>query len=561
MLQELRIQNLAVIESLHTRWNPGFNVITGETGAGKSIFINALKCILGAKINNTLIRKGKEKLRIEAIFDMSNNKPLETLLKKLEIDSDGQELIIERTLIAGGRNRCRVNGTLIPMIQLEKLGRFLIDLHGQHSQQTLLNPNTHIRYIDGYGGHESKREAFEQSHRAWREQIGALESLEQQANAVQEKKDFFSFQYEELEKACLFAGEDKKLEEQLEISNNFEKITQALYNAQELIEQEPLGALTIIHQLRGHFDILRNNTSAFNNAPEVLDSFQAGLETLQSALQHFELPEAQNAESLDELNGRLAFLQRLQSKYQTDIDGLISLRDERKRALDKLTDFGSERAQLRSKIESLYHEMMKRAAALTKARKKIAGQFTKAVQDMLAKLGMEQSALSCHWITHQSHPFQPESIPATGAESLNFHFVPGPEEDPRPLQSIASGGEASRIMLSIKSVLAGADVVPVLVFDEIDTGVGGETANRIGEVMQELGQSHQILTITHLHQVAALAGHHAKVHKSLEGGRFTTSVYSLSQTERVKELARMMGNAESASSVKHAQNLLEKTQK
>ncbi|MBF0430298.1 MAG: DNA repair protein RecN [Fibrobacteria bacterium] len=559
MLSELTIKNLAIIDFLHLEFPEGLTVISGETGAGKSILINALKFVSGDKIKQTQIRKdkgGPSELKIEAIFDTPKPSPAKDILRTLQIDESESELILERQITPGGKNRYRINGHIVPGAKMAELSGFLLDLHGQHQQQSLLKASTHINYIDTFAKNEKKLQQVKNIYVEWRDYLRLLASKEREVHNTKEMFDFYSFQFNELDGAHLEEGEEEHLEEKLKALSGLEKTVESLEVSLGILDNEPNGILRNLTQLKTRLTYLENKISSFVGLSDKISLIQAELKEILHRLGGYETPQALSASEIDGLNARLAQLQRLKAKYKTDIKGLIFLKEERKKALDDLENFSSDYEDLKHKAQDLFHALMKKAEVLSSQRKKAGKKFEQEVQNYLDKIGMTGSRFHCKWESIKADAFDSHSLHQNGIDTLEFLFSANAGEEPAPLGTIASGGESSRVMLAIKAVLAENAVVPFMVFDEIDTGIGGETANYLGELLRQLSQHHQIIVITHLPQIAAFASHQIKVYKEISGGRTVTKVKALSANERIKELARMIGDESSESSLEHAKVLL-----
>jgi len=554
MLRNLSIRNLAILPEADLAFSPGFTVLTGETGAGKSILLNALKLILGAKSKTDLIRQGADKLRVEAVFDLPPSPALRALLKTLELDVE-DELTLERELTAAGKNRARVNGTLVTLSDLDAIGRHLVDLHGQHEQQGLLHAATHGGYLDGYAGLIAEAEGYAAAYRAFRKAEDELKRAGEDASRLQEQIDFLQFQFKELDKAALTENAEDKVEGELKLLSGAEKVAAGRDACVDALEG-PQGALTALGRFQREFHGLSRHleSSMVSEQDERIETARAALEEVRGALRGLHVPEEADPERIDALNARLALFQRLKSKYKTDLAGLIALRERRAAEIARVTDAGVETAALVAARDAALADAGTRGAALSKKRRAAAAKFDAEVNARLARLGMDGSKFEV-----RVQPLPAGELSAAGLDAVEFFLAANPGEPSRPLKQSASGGEISRVMLAIKGALAQSDPRPLLVFDELDTGIGGQTGLRVGEALTELATHHQLLVITHLHQVAAQAAHQHKVEKRLEGGRTVTGVAPLSEKERATELARMMGGEESGTALKHARELLRKT--
>jgi len=593
MLRTLSIRNLAILPEADIAFEPGFTVLTGETGAGKSILLGALKLVLGAKGKADLIRQGADKLRVEAAFDVPPSPALKELLRALELDVD-DELVIERELTAAGKSRARVNGSIVTLGDLEAIGRHLVDLHGQHEQQGLLDAGTHGAYLDGYAGLTGEAEDYAVAYRGWRAAEQALTRAEDDAVRLREQIEFLQFQFKELDKAGLGReGEpvniEDKLETELRMLSGFEKIAGGRDACIDSLEGAggvfpALARLQRdVHNLARHLSPADSPSSSGEGAPglsafaaheEKIAEARALLEEVRAALVRLDVPAEADPERIDALNARLALFQRLKAKYKTDLAGLIALRERRRLEIATVENAGVETEGLKATRDASLKDARARAAALSAKRKAAAQKFDAEVNANLARLGMDGSTFKTSFAapgadnkdSKDSRVAEKPTAKAAagdlspaGADKIEFYLAANPGEPPRALRQSASGGEISRVMLAIKGALAHSDPRPLLVFDELDTGIGGQTALRVGEALGALAAHHQLLVITHLHQVAAQAAHQHKVEKRLEGGRTVTGVSPLSAKERAVELARMMGGEESSTALKHAQELLRKT--
>jgi len=570
MLRELKIRNLAIIEAADLQWASGFTAVTGETGAGKSILLNALKFILGAKVKADLIRQSADKLKVEAVFGVPPSKALRKALEKLEIDPEGDELVLERELSQAGKNRCRVNGTVVTQAALEEIGSHLVDLHGQHHQQSLLDPATHLEFLDGYAKLENQAEAYHSAWRAWRAAGEDLREAEENAKRVREQFDFLKFQAKELEKVPLAPGEEERIESELKMQSSLEKVGSGIAASLSVLDGEDGDMLGALARLQRELQSLGKalSPSPFDAHLNALDAARASLSDLRSALRAFRLPQSADAAKLDELNAKLALIQKLKAKYHTDLAGLIELRDRRRAELDAFENAEADIGDLKSNLDAAFARAAELAQGLSAKRREASRGFDKQVNEKLQGLGMEgarfETRIAPAPVSGAPAPASgapaPETVlTATGADQIEFFLAANPGEPAKPLRQIASGGEISRVMLAIKAALAQSDPRPLLVFDELDTGIGGVTANRVGEALKELAGHHQLIVITHLHQVAAQAAQQQRVVKELEGGRTVTKVLPLSPKERVQELARMMGDESSQATLKHAREILAQT--
>ncbi len=563
MLRSLNIRNFAIIDESGIEFESGFTAITGETGAGKSILLNALKLILGAKARSDLIRQGADKLRVEAVFNLPSSPALRELLGGLELDVE-DELTLERELTSAGKNRARVNGTLVTLADLEAIGRHLVDLHGQHEQQGLLDTATHGAYLDGSAGLSEEATAYTRLYSAFRSSESALRQAEEDAGRLREQIEFLQFQFKELDKAGLREGEEEKLEGELKMLSGLEKVVAGQQACLEALEGQTgaLGALGRLERelqnLAKHLPGVSTHSTSSGQARSTtgrggIDEAREILSQLRDELRHLNIPASADPVRIDALNARLALFQKLRTKYKTNLAGLIGLRDRRKEEISRVENAEVETASLNDQRDAALAAAKKAAKALSDKRHAAAKKFDAEVNKRLAQLGMEGSRFETRFQLVEG-----EGLGTFGLDRIEFFLAANAGEPTRSLKQSASGGEISRVMLAIKGALAQGDPRPVLVFDELDTGIGGTTALRIGEALVELAKHHQLLVITHLHQVAAQASHQHRVVKTMEGGRTVTNVLPLKEKDRAAELARMMGDEGSDAALRHAKELLRK---
>jgi len=557
MLRSLNIRNFAIIDAAEIEFQPGFTAITGETGAGKSILLGALKLLLGAKAKTDLIRQGAEKLRVEAVFDSPGTAAFRELIRKLELDVE-EELTLERELTSAGKNRIRVNGSLVTLSDLEAIGRHLVDLHGQHDQQGLLDAQSHVGYLDGYAGLEAEVIRYAALYSDFRNAETALRQAEEDAARLREQIEFLRFQFQELDKAAIRAGEEEEIEAELKMLSGLEKVVAGRHACLDALDGQAgaLGALgKLDRELQGlskHLD-----AGALQQHSEKTAEARETLSNLRKALLALNIPAVADPTRIDALNARLALFQRLRGKYKTDMPGLMALRDRRKMEIERVENAEVETLSLADRRSAAFSAARAAAQALSELRKKAATRFESAVNKRLAQLAMEGSRFEVQFRSSGVSNEVP-ILSATGMDQIEFFLAANPGEPLRPLRQCASGGEISRVMLSIKGALVQGDPRPVLVFDELDTGIGGATALRVGEALVELAEHHQLLVITHLHQVAAQASSQHRVEKSVEVDRTVTRVMPLTEKERTAELARMMGDESSQVALRHARELLKK---
>ncbi len=549
MLTTLRIKNLALVMDLTLELQPGGNAITGETGAGKSIIIGALNLVLGERAERGLIRSGEESCSVEAVFDVSKLRaPLKSFLEENGLEPCEEHLLVlKRTFTANGTNRQFVNGSPTTLSILATIGEWLVDMHGPHDHQSLLHPAKQLLILDAFGRLEGEREAFG----ALARRRAVLED-EKAALIVDEKTyaqqlDLLRFQAREISAARLQPDEESAVEEEFNRASNGAKLLQLSQAALDALGESENSLLTQAGAIgRTLLELQRVDAGAASLA-ELHSQAVGALRDLQAELSRYAEKISVDPARLAELEERLNLIHSLKRKYGGTIQEVIAFGEEAQKKLQALEGRDAELARLNAELQKLDAEMTKAGQSLTMKRKKVIPQLAKAVSKQLEDLGFRQSRFDVAMAAAE--------ISSSGFDTIDFQFAPNPGEPAKPLRAIASSGEMARVMLALKTVLAVEDEIPVLVFDEVDANVGGETANAVGDKMQQIAARRQVLCITHLPQVAASAGAHYVVTKQIRNGRTISEIQLLGKKERVTELARMLGGQSDAAR-KHAEALL-----
>ncbi len=571
MLTVLRIKNLALVADLTLELQPGYNVITGETGAGKSIIIGALNLVLGERADRTLIRSGADSCSVEAVFDISKLKaPIAEFLEEngLEPCEDWQ-LVLKRTFTSAGSNRQFVNGSPATLAALASIGEWLVDMHGPHDHQSLLHTSRQLSILDAFGGLQNEREAFAElvQKRSTIENEKAALIVDEKTYAQQ--LDLLRFQVNEISAARLQPGEDEGVEQEYQRATNAAKLLQLSQAALNALSESDDAVLTQAGVIGRTLQELQRIDLGAAPIVEQHEQAVAALNELQSALSHYVDKVDIDPERLQQLEERITLLHTLKRKYGGSVADVIAFGEEAQRKLVSLEQRDEELAKLNAQLEKLDKELRKAGADLSAKRQKVIPQLSKAVSKQLNDLGFKQSrfdvALGTHEFRVSSSEFRvgedakPETpnpkLSSTGFDSIEFQFAPNAGEPAKPLRAIASSGELARVMLALKTVLAAEDEIPVLVFDEVDANVGGETANVVGDKMRQIAAKRQVLSITHLPQVAATASAHYVVSKQVKDGRTISEIHLLDRKERITELTRMLGGQTDAAR-KHAEAML-----
>jgi DNA repair protein RecN (Recombination protein N) len=572
MLTTLRIKNLALVTDLTLELQPGCNVITGETGAGKSIIIGALNLVLGERADRALIRSGEEGCSVEAVFDVSKLRaPLKSFLEENGLEPcEDHQLVLKRTFTANGSNRQFVNGSPTTLNALAAIGEWLVDMHGPHDHQSLLHPAKQLLILDAYGRLEKEREAFGELVRRRAVLENEKSGLIVDEKTYAQQLDLLRFQVQEISSARLQPDEETAVEEEFNRASNSAKLLQLSQVALDALSESENSLLTQAGTIGRSLQDLQRVDSGAANLAELHSQAIGALHELQSELSHYAERISLDPARLAELEERLDLIHSLKRKYGANIAEIIAFGDEAKKKLQSLESRDEELARLNAELQKLDAEISKAGQALSSKRKKIIPQLAKAVSKQLEDLGFKQSKFDVainsagaevtrlkteKAETSQSLLTSAPTIKQTGLDEIEFQFAPNPGEPAKSLRAIASSGEMARVMLALKTVLTAEDEIPVLVFDEVDANVGGETANVVGEKMKQIAARRQVLCITHLPQVAAPAGAHYVVTKQVKNGRTISEIQLLGKKERVTELARMLGGQTDAAR-KHAEALL-----
>lgn len=550
MLLELRIANLAVIEQLSIHLESGLNALTGETGAGKSIIVGALSLLLGERASADLIRAGAPKAVVEGVFDVASRKDILAALAEQGIEANEGLLILRREVAVEGRSRAWVNGAASTATLLGELGRMLVDLHGQHEHQTLLKREEQRDILDAYAGAAAVAGAVRNAHARVRELEQQLSDLDRRKREAEQRADYLRFQANEIEAVQLRLGEEDEIAGEAVRLEHAEELTGLARSLHDTIYASETSLTGTLGEVRRTLDHLIRIDASQADARELLESAFYGLEELGRRMGDYADGIEYDPARLEELRRRLDLLFRLKSRYGPTLEDVIAAGQAARAELELVDDAALARRELEQKLGHARTELERSASDLSKQRKRAAARLQKDVAALLPDLGMANGRFEIAFEPH-AH------ITATGAESPEFRVALNVGFEPRSLARIASGGELSRVMLALKTILARVDRVPTLVFDEIDVGIGGRVAIQVGDKLREVAHNHQVFVITHLPQIASRAAHHLLVEKVEREGTTLTRVSELAGEERVRELARMLGgDPESGVSLEHAREML-----
>ncbi len=544
MLKELRIKNLAIIDDLKIRFETGLNVLTGETGAGKSIIVDALGLALGERAQTGMIKSGKDEASVEAFFEVSEHPALREMGI---ISEDG--IVIRRNISSSGKSRAYINDSLVSIQSLSAIGKTLVDMHGQHEHQSLLSTDNQRTLLDFYGKLHDKRAEVEAVFHEVQSLKKELGKLKENVKERMQRIDLLSFQINEIDSASLKKGEKEALEEERVILSNLNKLNELVETAYTMLYASE-GACTekldsVISKLREMAAI----DPSINETLGLLESAKPLLEDGAVSLRGFKEKYDLDPKRLESIEERLETIKKLEKKYGDGADSIISYRDEAEKELSTLKHSDEKIDMLESRLREREEKLLNAAAHLSEKRKQTAKDISKAVEKILKELAFEKAGFR---VDVRQSP-----LSSTGIDIIEFLFSANPGEPLKPLAKVASGGELSRIMLALKNILADVDSIPVLIFDEIDAGIGGKTAESVGIKLKRLSKTHQVICTTHLPQIASAADFHIMTEKSQTKDSTSVKIKELTPDERMAEIARMLSGKITDVSLKHAGELLE----
>jgi DNA repair protein RecN (Recombination protein N) len=546
MLRRLRIRDFAIIDSLAMDFGPGLNVLTGETGAGKSIVVDALGLTLGARASTDMIRTGKNETTVEAFFDI----PAHPLLEKLGIPvEDG--IILRRNLSSSGKSRAYINDTMVNVQTLSEVGSSLVDIHGQHEHQSLLSADNQRAILDAYGKLLDEREELEELFHEVRSLRSELSALTSGIKEKEQRMDLLRFQVREIDSAALRTGEIEALTEEKAILANLARLNELTDGAYLLLHH---GDGSSSEKLSSAISMLREVSRIDHGIAETLSLLESALPLVQDAAaslrQHRDRYEADPGR-LDEVGERLDLIKRLERKYGEGVEGILAHRDDAEKELERLAFSDGRVKELEGTLMTKEKELHELAGRLSAKRKAVSGKIGEAVKGVLGELAMEKADFVID--------IKPAPLSSSGMDNVEFLFSANRGEPPKPLHRIASGGELSRIMLAVKGTLAEVDRIHVLIFDEVDSGIGGRTAESVGRRLKGLAKRHQVFCITHLPQIAAMADRHVMIEKLQRNEGVCVTLKELSLKEREEEVARMLSGKVTDISIRHARELLKES--
>ena len=559
MLRELRIKNFAVIDEVVLELKPGLNILTGETGAGKSIILNALGLVAGERGASDIIRAGEDAATVEALFD-ALPAGVESKLREAGFEAD-DELVIKRVLSRSGKNRIYLNGSLCPLGVLAEAGGALVHIYGQHEHHTLLQAETHLHLLDGFANlaTRSAKEKFDALVHAWNELRESRDLLEQRRR----DRALLEAQAEEISQARLHPGEEEEIRASKNILAHGEKLHQGCREGEELLYESDAALVGRLSKYTVRLRELATIDSNLQPTVDLLDSSLAQLQEAAAQLRRYAERVHFDPRALAQVEDRLAEIQRLKRKYKAGVEDILRLHEEISLALKNLDHSEEQMAGLEKAFAEARQAAWESAERISQERQRAAKKLKRDMEKEVRALGMPETVFEVRFISHNDKADEPPFFIAgrrlgeRGMDQVEFYFSPNPGEPVKPLARIASGGELSRLMLGLKALVLTPGVVSTLLFDEVDAGIGGRVAEIVGQKLKQVAAHHQVISVTHLPQIGALADAHFVVHKAVEKGRTFTRVQQLSSEERIGELARMLGGVKITEQTrKHAEELV-----
>lgn len=561
MLLQLDIRNIALIDKLSLEIAPGLNVLTGETGAGKSIIIDSINAVLGERVTKDIIRNGKDKAFIEAIFELEN-KNIDDILEQLGIEAEEGNIIISREICYSGKNTCRINGRLVNVSVLKQVGELLLDIHGQHDNQSLLKTETHIELLDAFGGEtiEKLKADYLMIFMQYKSIKSKLQGIIGDKGEIARKMDMLKFQVDEIRNAKLKKGEDEDINKQRQVLANSEKIMNSIICSYELLNEDDNGKSALYNlnkALQELSNIIKYDESLLPIS-EKLESIIYQLEDICEDLRAKREEVEFNPDTLSNIDERLDIISRLKRKYGSTLEEVLEFLRKSQNEYDELLQSESLIEDLNKQLTALVQKLSDSAVILHLERQKSALILEKNITAELENLEMKNSSFKVNLLLNEDE----KHFTKNGLNTAEFLISSNIGEPLKPLSKIASGGEMSRIMLAIKTILANIDEIPTLIFDEIDTGISGKAAQKVGEKLSYISKNHQVLCVTHLSQLACMADNHLLIEKNSNGENTFTTVKYLNRKGRIEEVARIIGGSDITTlATAHAEELITAAEK
>ena len=564
MLKSFEVKDYALIEHITVEFGSGLNIITGETGAGKSILIDAMNLLLGERASTEVVRKGATKSLVEGIFNVKGNKKVKSILEENDVDFS-DELIICREISLKGSNRCFINDTPVNLNLVKDIGNLLVDLHGQHEHQSLLRTETHIDYLDEFGDYQELLHQYKKVYSELLQRENELSELQSKESSIKEKKDFYSFQIKEIDNISPQEDEEERLVEELKILENSEKLSEITSEIYQLIYESDNSIQSSLSKVKSLLYKLNEIDKSFSEVLNESESALAQITDISGFIRNYNSKINLDPEEVEEKRQRLGAINLLKKKYGGSIKHILDYRKKIGEEYELAENFSGKISELSKNIFELRKNAGILASDLSKKRQQAAKLVKKGIEETLKELGIQHPQFKTQIISTNSENdsgvfLDGKYFKATskGIDEVEFFISTNPGEDLKPLSKVASGGEVSRIMLSLKSTLAKNDKLPLLIFDEIDVGVSGRVAQKVGKALKNLSAFHQVISITHLPQIAAFAGHHFSIEKVTQNERVISSIKKLHDSERITEIACLLsGEKITEASLKSARELID----
>lgn len=569
MLKLLEIKDYALIDHTEIDFGKGLNIITGETGAGKSILIDAMSLLLGERASVEVVRKGAQKAFVEGIFDVEMNKKVKTLLDENDIEYQ-PDLIIRREISLKGSNRCFINDSPVALILIKQIGDLLVDLHGQHEHQSLLRVESHIDFLDEFAGNSKLIEDYQILYKELNKKINELKDLRSKEESIKEKKEIYAFQIKEIDFVSPSIGEDEAIVNELNILENSEKLlelTEEVYT--KLYDGDP-SVIDLLGETKHKLNQLSVIDKSFLEAEGECDSALTIIKELANSLRSYKSKIDVDPKEVEYKRERLGSINMLKKKYGSSIEKIIAFREKIGKESELAENFSDAKNKIQDEIKRLRIDAGEAANKISVSRQKSALKVESEVVKTLNQLGISDASFKVKISKTESDKEREDFLfyqnrkylySETGIDEVEFYISTNAGEDVKPLAKVASGGEVSRIMLSLKTILAKSDKLPVLIFDEIDTGVSGRIAQKVGTALRDLASFHQIIAITHLPQIAGMADYHYSVEKKQIDDRTVSSIRRLNEDERINEVAKLVsGEILTKESIESAKQLISNRQ-
>lgn len=557
MLQELTIKDFAIIQDLNLSFNRGMTVLTGETGAGKSIIIDAVGLLAGGRGSSEFIRHGATKCVLEALFSLDGNPGTYELLKTYGIDSDEDTVIIQRDIHRSGKSVCRINGRLVTIAILRLIGESIIDIHGQNEHQELMNPERHLSMLDQFGDKELflLKKSYQETYTRYRQVKKAYDKWQNGEQELAQRLDMLQYQTNEIEMAELLDGEEEELLEEKNLLLNYQKIMSALSISYDVLQGDDVNGIDLIGNAMTEMSSLEDIDDKFKNLSEAISSSYFQLQEAASDILRELDQMAYDEDRLNEIEKRLEIIKQLKRKYGDSIGEIKSYYEKIAAELEQILNRENHLTNMTDELARLSEELVKRGSQLSKKRRKVAKDIEQSIHEQLKELYMEKVVFEVQFFKTVA-TFSSEGAHESGFDEVEFYIATNMGEPLKPLAKVASGGELSRMMLAMKTIFSKSQGITSIIFDEVDTGVSGRVAQAIANKIYMVAVHSQVLCITHLPQVAAMADNHLYISKSIENDRTKTHVNALETAEKIEEIARMLAGTEITKlTLEHAKEL------